>query len=316
MVENKINSEGLVPASDEYRKQLTKAFLEYDKYGEAVKGQSQNIWRLSIMPFDEVPSTMDVASSLIRGGGVECLPLQVSIPRVVCNNNFPDLVTVIVSRTQSQGRGRQGRRWISTLDGGLYFTVLLPAPEGDRELSGFSLLLGLAVAKVCRDLGVSAWLKWPNDVLASVQDTSSSARVSLRKLSGVLVETLHDEDGELWVSFGIGLNLISNQEQRAIGGTALDEHLSRVVPSAELLCILLDSVLPMVQAFYQVGFEPFAMSWNDLSIVRGKMVSATMGSESFSGVAKDVDPRGGLEIDSEGGKRVLYAGEVIFKLEE
>jgi len=89
----------------------------------------------------------------------------------------PDF-SVCVAETQSAGRGRRGRGWISPLGGNVYFSLLKRFTVGMGALSGLSLVAGVALLQALTDCGVSGvGLKWPNDVLADG-----------RKLAGILVE--------------------------------------------------------------------------------------------------------------------------------
>ncbi len=102
--------------------------------------------------------------------------------------------TVVIANEQTQGRGQQGRAWISN-PGGLYLSIGLrpqiSATEGGR------LTLGCAwgIAMAFRREGIPLDLKWPNDLL-----------LNGKKLGGILTEsrlrgaTIHQ------ASVGIGLN--------------------------------------------------------------------------------------------------------------
>lgn len=106
--------------------------------------------------------------------------------------------TVVIAQAQTQGRGQQGRTWVSS-PGGLYLSIGLrpdlPAIESAR------LTLGCAwgIATVFRHEGIPLDLKWPNDLL-----------LNGKKLGGILTEsrlrgtTIHQ------VVVGIGLNWANN----------------------------------------------------------------------------------------------------------
>lgn len=97
----------------------------------------------------------------------------------------------LLALTQTAGRGRAGREWES-VGGGLYIsTILLPT-----EFEGLCLLGALAVLKVVQSRGVSAQLRWPNDVY-----------VGQRKLAGVLpMSKFRGSELERAV-LGVGLNV-------------------------------------------------------------------------------------------------------------
>jgi BirA family biotin operon repressor/biotin-[acetyl-CoA-carboxylase] ligase len=107
---------------------------------------------------------------------------------------------VLVAEEQTAGRGRAGRTWVSVPGASLTFSVLLrptTVPPGSR--GWLPLLTGVAVAAAVRSVaGVSAALKWPNDVL-----------VGDRKLAGILAEQSPAGDA---VVVGVGLNVATPQD--------------------------------------------------------------------------------------------------------
>jgi BirA family biotin operon repressor/biotin-[acetyl-CoA-carboxylase] ligase len=114
------------------------------------------------------------------------------------NINSLDSGTVIFTHRQTAGRGQLGRNWYSpsgTITSSFVFKQI-----PDRQLTGLSLIFGLAVIYAVEDLIPNLrgrlGLKWPNDVF-----------LQGRKLAGILCEmvTNPQPDGRVIV-VGIGLN--------------------------------------------------------------------------------------------------------------
>jgi BirA family biotin operon repressor/biotin-[acetyl-CoA-carboxylase] ligase len=105
---------------------------------------------------------------------------------------------LLVADRQTDGRGRRGRRWLSSPDrrSDLFLTLALRgqrfatrgAIAGCRRRGGACALAGQRSAA---EIG----LKWPNDILFEGG-----------KLGGILVE-LESEPGVMLAVIGIGLNL-------------------------------------------------------------------------------------------------------------
>jgi BirA family biotin operon repressor/biotin-[acetyl-CoA-carboxylase] ligase len=100
--------------------------------------------------------------------------------------------TSLLAESQTHGRGRQGRKWVSPV-GHVYAAIKLP---NQRPFEGTlaSVALGFALTQALRDEGVEVGLKWPNDLLTP-----------LGKAGGILLE---NRKGALVA--GIGLNLGSS----------------------------------------------------------------------------------------------------------
>lgn len=104
---------------------------------------------------------------------------------------WPDRA-VLVTDTQTAGRGRLGRTWTAPPGTSLAVSVLVRPAIPPARYGWLSLLAGAAMAGAVRSLGGPAELKWPNDVL-----------LGGRKVCGILAEALPAGDGAV---LGAGLN--------------------------------------------------------------------------------------------------------------
>ncbi|MDX2880832.1 biotin--[acetyl-CoA-carboxylase] ligase, partial [Streptomyces ipomoeae] len=90
---------------------------------------------------------------------------------------------VLVAEEQNAGRGRLDRVWTAPARSGLFFSALLRPGDVPVERWGWlPLLTGVAVATgLSRAAGVDTALKWPNDLLVTVDGEE-------RKAGGILAE--------------------------------------------------------------------------------------------------------------------------------
>ncbi|MFZ9630272.1 MAG: biotin--[acetyl-CoA-carboxylase] ligase [Ilumatobacteraceae bacterium] len=102
--------------------------------------------------------------------------------------------SVLITRHQTAGRGRLDRRWDAPAGANLLMSVLFRADGADPHR--LIQRLGVAARAVAAAAGVSAGLKWPNDLL-----------VGTEKLAGILAEGRADPAGGLAVVVGIGMNV-------------------------------------------------------------------------------------------------------------
>lgn len=105
---------------------------------------------------------------------------------------------VLVAEEQTAARGRLDRRWTAPARSGLFFSVLLDPAEVPLARWGWlPLLTGVAVATgLARAGGVDTALKWPNDLLVTVDGQE-------RKAGGILAERA----GDAGVVVGVGINV-------------------------------------------------------------------------------------------------------------
>ena len=75
---------------------------------------------------------------------------------------------VCAAGQQTNGRGRNGRRWQSPAGSNIYMSIGVEFSECNLSLlNGLSLACGVSVARFIDKLGVYPQLKWPNDILVS-----------------------------------------------------------------------------------------------------------------------------------------------------
>ncbi|MBZ5495873.1 MAG: biotin--[acetyl-CoA-carboxylase] ligase [Acidobacteriia bacterium] len=112
--------------------------------------------------------------------------------------------TLVFAESQTAGRGRKGRQWISPPGTGLYFSLVL-RPE--RSPSCWTLLTHVAAVALARALQelteahfipkpLDVELKWPNDVL-----------ISGKKTAGILLETVGIGGAISAAVVGVGVNV-------------------------------------------------------------------------------------------------------------
>lgn len=105
--------------------------------------------------------------------------------------------TVLIAEEQTAGRGRLDRTWTAPARSGLFFSVYLKPGDVPAERWGWlPLLTGVAAATgLARSAGVDTALKWPNDLLVTVEGAE-------RKAGGILAERAGDG-----VVVGMGINV-------------------------------------------------------------------------------------------------------------
>jgi len=112
--------------------------------------------------------------------------------------------TVLAARTQTAGRGRQQRTWQTEPGRNLTFSFLWRGRVSEAWVPSLAQALSLGIATYIEGEGISAAIKWPNDIL-----------VSGRKISGILCERLGAGGDEAIVVAGIGLNVNMTPEEAA-----------------------------------------------------------------------------------------------------
>ena len=213
---------------------------------------------------------------------------------------------VLLAETQTGGRGRAGRAWVSPPDVNLYFTVVMfLSPAESRHLAYVTpLATALAVEEVTSRHGAAlrADLKWPNDVL-----------VGGKKVGGVLIETTEKETGEPVTLVGVGVNVnldVAAYPEIAAIATSLRDAAGKPMPREEVLAAFCNHLEALHEAALAGSRAPFE-AWRARLVTLGREVTASGAAETVRGKAVDVDTDGALLIETPGGSVVrVEAGDV------
>lgn len=103
---------------------------------------------------------------------------------------------VVVSKKQTQGKGRSGKIWVSDYDQGIYFSTILKPSIPISRASFLTQVAGAALATSLEKLGVACQIKWPNDLV-----------LNGRKIAGILTEMRAEIESISYIVVGIGVNI-------------------------------------------------------------------------------------------------------------
>jgi BirA family biotin operon repressor/biotin-[acetyl-CoA-carboxylase] ligase len=210
---------------------------------------------------------------------------------------------LIVAQSQTSGRGRRGRNWLSPAGGGLYMSLGMPFFNSTQELQALSLVTAISVATAIEGLcDAKLQLKWPNDVLAAN-----------KKLAGILLER-HISKAESYLVFGIGVNLDISQQQRQTLDRPLADLKSLTTMSIEpekLAAAIVNQLVAGLDNFLRDGFKPFKDTWNGYDRYAGSDIVIDSGNERLIGKSLGVNEEGSLMLRTPGGPMTLSTGEIF-----
>jgi BirA family biotin operon repressor/biotin-[acetyl-CoA-carboxylase] ligase len=205
--------------------------------------------------------------------------------------------TVVATDEQTAGRGRLGRRWDAPPGKAILCSVLL-RPPGERHFPELSLVTGVAVADaVERALGLSAQIKWPNDVL-----------VNRKKVAGILAEARGPA-----VVVGIGINVNQTREELPPASPAPAASLFTIDGVERDRAPILADVLARLEHHYTAwrerGLDGVYIDLGSRDFLRGREISV----DGVAGKAIQIDRRGRLEVETAEGTRTVESGEVTYE---
>lgn len=203
---------------------------------------------------------------------------------------------VIVADSQSGGRGRHNRVWISPANKNLYFNILYPLKDfAPREYPQLMQITAISIAQVFREIGIDASVKWPNDILCGA-----------KKVCGMISEILN-KNGEKLITIGIGIDV--NADERDL------ECIDRPVASLLILLgkklnreILLRTILQKLRESLEItkreGVLPWIGEWRKMDKFIGNPAKIVEGDIVIPGTILDINDDGSLLFCTESGEIV------------
>ncbi|MEU9332277.1 biotin--[acetyl-CoA-carboxylase] ligase [Streptomyces sp. NPDC048290] len=217
--------------------------------------------------------------------------------------------TVLIAEEQTAARGRLDRRWTAPPRSGLFLSVLLePAGVPVARWGWLPLLTGVAVATaLSRTAGVDTALKWPNDLLVTVDGQE-------RKAGGILLERA----GDRAVVIGAGINVSLRADELPVPTAASLALAGAAVTDRDpLLRAVLRSLEEWYRRWLAAGGDPVASGLQETyaagCATLGRTVRAELpGDRSITGEAVALDGDGRLVIaTAEGVQEPVGAGDVV-----
>ncbi len=234
------------------------------------RGLSTGLIGSEIHLFEDVISTNEVAKGFASEGKKEG--------------------TVIISESQSKGKGRAGRSWLSPKGVGIYLSVILKPNIPSADVSQLTLVAGVAAAQAIEDVSrLLVSIKWPNDLM-----------IGKKKLGGILLETGSTGSTLNYVIIGIGINVNTDissftQEVRSTATSIKDEKgvsLKRI----RLIRRLLERLDDWYEIYISGGIGDVIEAWSDLSNTLNHHIVVTSSDRITKGVAVGISHNGALLV--------------------
>jgi BirA family biotin operon repressor/biotin-[acetyl-CoA-carboxylase] ligase len=237
-------------------------------------GKTKIIGR-DIRVFERTTSTNDVIEKLARDGVKEG--------------------AVVFAESQTEGRGRLGRRWTSPERKGLWFSVLLRPDLRPQETTRLTVVAATALWRAIHEqTGLRPEIKWPNDIL-----------IRGRKTAGILTELTAELDRVKHVILGIGVdvNLGAGDfpaELRKLA-TSLKIEAGNAVSRSELATAILRELDRDYGRVCSGDFTAVADEWEEHCSTIGRQVAIQIGDRKIRGRAESLGEDGALLLRTEHG---------------
>lgn len=210
---------------------------------------------------------------------------------------------LVIAEQQTSGKGRQGRSWSSEKGSGIFMSLLLKPNFLPEKASMLTLMTALAVVDTIKEeMNLEACIKWPNDIV-----------VNGKKVCGILTEMSAEENQIHYVIIGIGINVNNEkfpEEIREIA-TSLRIETGIRLKRSPFVAKLLEKLESYYEIFLQTGDLGFCLqSYNEKLINQNKQVKIIDSSGQFTGIAKGINAKGELLVQTKQKLVKVRSGEV------
>lgn len=252
---------------------------------EEVQSRLETAWvGNQVKYFEEITSTNQYAKRIAEEGAPEGM--------------------LVIADEQTKGKGRSGRAWTTPKGTAVAMTLVLRPKLPPARVSMVTLVMGLAVAKACRQLyDIPAGIKWPNDVV-----------VNGKKLCGILTEMSMELTAVNYVVIGAGINVNVTGFPQEISQTAtsLFLELGHETARAELIAVCMKYFEEYYEKFLQAqDLSALMEEYNELLVNKGRKVRVLEPGHEYMGTAMGINKDGELLVVREDGTQTaVYAGEV------
>ena len=241
-----------------------------------------------IRVFQETSSTNDVIEKLARDGAKEGV--------------------VVFAESQTKGRGRLGRKWLSPPRKGLWFSVLLRPDLRPQAATQLTVATATALARaIRRQTGLVPEIKWPNDIL-----------LGGKKTAGILTELSAELDHVKYLIIGIGVdvNVVASdfpQDVRKLA-TSLKIESGQHVSRADLAAAVLQELDTDYARICAGQFQAVADEWEEQCATLGRNVIIHLGTRQIEGRAESLDAEGALLVRTQHGRlERIIGGDVTLE---
>jgi BirA family biotin operon repressor/biotin-[acetyl-CoA-carboxylase] ligase len=216
--------------------------------------------------------------------------------------------TAVIAESQTLGKGRKGRSWLSPGDGGIYVSVILRPNIRPVNAVQIPLVVGVALVKAVRKItSLDARIKWPNDIY-----------INNKKVCGILAEISCEVDRINHIIVGIGINANTRIDtfppdiQKT--ATSIAAEYGKEISRADLLRVFFTELEDIYIDFISKGFSDTRRQWKKLTNTLGARVKIIEGDTEITGKAMDIDEDGFLVFLADSGETMhITSGDVSLR---
>jgi BirA family biotin operon repressor/biotin-[acetyl-CoA-carboxylase] ligase len=207
---------------------------------------------------------------------------------------------LISTKYQSKGKGQVGKQWHSEKNLNILLSIIIEPNISFKKQFDISKLVSLSCYDFLISLGLSAKIKWPNDIL-----------INKKKIAGILIQNVVTNNVISHSVIGIGFNINQhNFPQFSPLATSLSLELNKQQDCANIRDQLLKNLHNRLVS-YRKG-DNLDQDYQNALFLKDKIASLRKGEQQFKGIIKRVNSNGFLQVEVNKQLKEFTIQEVTF----
>ncbi|MBQ8749957.1 MAG: biotin--[Clostridia bacterium] len=213
--------------------------------------------------------------------------------------------TIVIALKQSEGRGTQGRKFYSPLNG-IYMSMLIKSKQSQPIFLTVSIAVAV-ISAIKKVTGLKCGIKWVNDIF-----------LNNKKIGGILTEGVFNRSSNKleYAVVGVGINISVphngfDKDIKNIAGALYNNEIDD-----KIYCKLVAEIIRQSYKQYkQVNRKKLIRKYQSYSILINRDISFVQNNETHIGKVVRISKNGKLVVNENGKNVKLSAGDVkILKL--
>ena len=210
--------------------------------------------------------------------------------------------TIYISDFQSQGKGRQAKKWLTAVGQSIAISISHRFDFGLKELSGLNIVVGVAIIQSLKQFGgKDMGLKWPNDIISPKG-----------KIAGILIEA-SGNNKSCRAIIGIGINWNIRQ--------ALFKSIEQPCNNAGISCVsrtqfivaLILNLNTILKEFTENKLQNIQSLWHQNDAYINEKINIVQGDIIKPATYKGIDKKGLLKVEIKNKLKTVASGEVSIR---
>ena len=210
--------------------------------------------------------------------------------------------TIVVADIQTKGRGRKDRSWFSP-EGGLWFSVILYPNIPTQYAMLITMATSISIVQAIKELtGLSAVIKWPNDLL-----------LEGKKICGILTELDAELDRINYSVVGVGINVNNVLEDELCNkANSIFNIYNSKISRVDLLRLIIKYLDVTYAKLISNDYNYIRELWFENTDIIGRNVRLKLEKYEIEGIVIDIDDTGALILENIDKKIKIVSGDLEF----